>query len=85
MSKKVSLNLNILDLMKSCGNLYGNPSICNGQNLPLSLGVANQRKAISMVGYNKIKNLWDFENKYWKFFKSMQVNIIPPPMLFSIH
>jgi len=78
MSKKVSLNLNMLDLMKSCDNLYGNPSICNGQTLLLGLGVANQRKAISMVGYNKIKDLWDFESKYWKIFKSMHVNITPP-------
>jgi hypothetical protein len=34
----------------------------------------NEGKVISMVVFNKIKDLWDFESNYWKIFKSMHVH-----------
>jgi hypothetical protein len=37
-------------------------------------GQANEGKAISIVVFNKIKDLWGFENNYWKVFKSMHVH-----------
>jgi hypothetical protein len=38
-------------------------------------------KAISMVVFNKIKDLWDFESNYWNFFKSMHVHHTPLTLL----
>jgi hypothetical protein len=31
--------------------------------------------------FNKIKDLWDFENNYWNFFNSMHVHHTPPTLL----
>lgn len=41
--------------------LSGNSLICNDQDLPRGIRVANKGRAISKACYTKHKDLWDFE------------------------
>jgi hypothetical protein len=48
--------------------LFDNSLICNDEDLPWGIGVANKVRAIFEACYRKHKDLWDLENNYWKNF-----------------